>query len=97
MCIRDRRKISRGEYEYYQEKIKLNEEMGGLFIPQPSELPTNITCNNSDKNVVGYVGVSMNVAKYRDVYKRQPLKKVASVAFRMRLPKSNRVERMILQ
>ena len=39
--------------------------MGGLFIPQPSELPTNITCNNSDKNVVGYVGVSMNVAKYR--------------------------------
>ena len=59
------RKISRGEYEYYQEKIKINEEMGGLFIPQPSELPTNITCNNSDKNVVGYVGVSMNVAKYR--------------------------------
>lgn len=39
--------------------------MGGLFIPQPSELPTNIICNNSDKNVVGYVGVSMNVAKYR--------------------------------
>mgnify|MGYP000452999208 CR=1 FL=1 len=36
------RKISRGEYEYYQEKIKINEEMGGLFIPQPSELPTNI-------------------------------------------------------
>ncbi len=33
------RKISRGEYEYYQEKIKINEEMGGLFIPQPSELP----------------------------------------------------------
>ena len=59
------RKISRGEYEYYQEKIKINEEMGGLFIPQPSELPTNIICNNSGKNVVGYVGVSMNVAKYR--------------------------------
>lgn len=39
------RKISRGEYEYYQEKIKINEEMGGLFIPQPSELPTNIICN----------------------------------------------------
>ena len=37
--------------------------MGGLFIPQPSELPTNIICNNSDKNVVGYVGVSMNVGK----------------------------------
>lgn len=27
------RKISKGEYEYYQEKIKLNEEMGGLFVP----------------------------------------------------------------
>ena len=59
------RKISRSEYEYYQEKIKLNEEMGGLFIPQPSELPTNIACDNPDKKVVGYVGVSMNVAGYR--------------------------------
>jgi hypothetical protein len=72
------RKISRGEYEYYQEKIKINEEMGGLFIPQPSELPTNIICNNSGKNVVGYVGVSMNVTKYRifisadDIYYRFP-------------------------
>ena len=72
------RKISKGEYEYYQEKIKINEEMGGLFIPQPSELPTNIICNNSGKNVVGYVGVSMNVAKYRifisadDIYYRFP-------------------------
>ena len=72
------RKISKSEYEYYQEKIKINEEMGGLFIPQPSELPTNIICNNSGKNVVGYVGVSMNVAKYRifisadDIYYRFP-------------------------
>ncbi len=59
------RKISKGEYEYYQEKIKLNEEMGGLFVPQPSELPSNIRCESSDKQAIGYVGVSLNVAEYR--------------------------------
>ena len=59
------RKISKGEYEYYQEKIKLNEEMGGLFVPQPSELPSNIRCESSNKQAIGYVGVSLNVAEYR--------------------------------
>ncbi|WP_300704169.1 DUF4249 domain-containing protein [Bacteroides sp.] len=59
------RKISVGEYEYYQDKVKLNEEMGGLFTPQPSQLPTNISCSNSEKQVIGYVGVNMNVAVYR--------------------------------
>ena len=59
------RKISKGEYEYYQEKIRLNEEMGGLFVPQPSELPSNIRCESSNKQAIGYVGVSLNVAEYR--------------------------------
>lgn len=59
------RKLSKGEYEYYQEKAKLDDEMGGLFTPQPSELPTNITCSNRDKQTIGYVGVNMNVAEYR--------------------------------
>ncbi|MTM41458.1 hypothetical protein GMB03_14070, partial [Turicibacter sanguinis] len=39
--------------------IKINEEMGGLFIPQPSELPTNIICNNSGKNVVGLISATL--------------------------------------
>lgn len=59
------RKISVGEYEYYQEKVKQNEEMGGIFTPQPSELPTNITCNNPKKKAIGYVGVNMNITQYR--------------------------------
>ncbi|WP_418697799.1 DUF4249 domain-containing protein [Bacteroides sp.] len=59
------RKVSKGEYEYYQEKVKISEEMGGIFAPQPSELPTNIVCSNPNKQVIGYVGVNMNVAEYR--------------------------------
>lgn len=59
------RRISVGEHEYLQQKVKINEEMGGLFTPQPSQLPTNITCNNPDKQTIGYVGVSMNVTQYR--------------------------------
>lgn len=39
--------------------------MGGLFVPQPSELPSNIRCESSDKQAIGYVGVSLNVAEYR--------------------------------
>lgn len=39
--------------------------MGGIFAPQPSELPTNITCSNPNKQVIGYVGVNMNVSEYR--------------------------------
>ena len=34
------RALSKGEFEYYENKVKLSEEMGGLFTPQPSELPT---------------------------------------------------------
>lgn len=59
------RRISRAEYEYYQNKIKFNEEMGGLFTPQPSELPTNIICDNPQKQAIGYIGTNMNVTKYR--------------------------------
>ena len=39
--------------------------MGGLFTPQPSELPTNITCSDPSVKVIGYVGVSKNVALSR--------------------------------
>ncbi|MBQ3190426.1 MAG: DUF4249 domain-containing protein [Bacteroides sp] len=56
------RNLTRKEYEYYQVRAKLNSEMGGLFTPQPSELPTNITCSNPDSKVIGYVGCNMGVA-----------------------------------
>lgn len=59
------RKITKGEYEYYQCKERYTNNMSGLFTPQPSELPTNITCDNKNKRVIGYVGVNMNVVKQR--------------------------------
>ena len=39
--------------------------MGGLFTPQPSELPTNVTCSDSKRKVIGYVGCNMGVAHHQ--------------------------------
>ena len=61
------RNLTRQEYEYYQVRAKLNNEMGGLFTPQPSELPTNIICSNPSRKVIGYVGCNMGVSK-RQLY-----------------------------
>ena len=53
------------EYEYYQIRIQQadEDEMGSLFGPRPAALPTNITCSNPDKVVIGYVGCNMGVAR----------------------------------
>lgn len=59
------RTLTRQEYEYYQERSKLNNEMGGLFTHQPSEFPSNITCSNPSRKVIGYVGCNMGVAQYQ--------------------------------
>lgn len=56
------RKMTKGEYEYYECKKRFTNDMGGLFTPQPSELPTNLRCNDNRKRVIGYVGVNMNVS-----------------------------------
>lgn len=61
------RTLTRQEYEYYQVRTKLNNEMGGLFTPQPSELPTNITCSNHSRRAIGYVGCNMGVT-YRQLF-----------------------------
>lgn len=61
------RNLTRKEYEYYQVCAKLNNEMGGLFTPQPSELPTNVMCSNPERKVIGYVGCNMGIA-YRQLY-----------------------------
>lgn len=61
------RNLTRKEYEYYQVRSKLNYEMGGLFSPQPSELPTNITCSDPSCKVIGYVGCNMGVS-YHQLY-----------------------------
>jgi len=58
--------ISQGAYEYYQDRKKLNEEMGGLFTPQPSELAGNIKCvTNPSKKAMGYVETLKNISQKR--------------------------------
>jgi hypothetical protein len=58
--------ISQGAYEYYQNIIKLNEEMGGLFTPQPSDLGGNIACiTDPSKRIMGYVETVKNTTQKR--------------------------------
>lgn len=61
-------RISKAAYEYYQEKKKLDEDLGGLFSPQPSELIGNINCTtNPNKKAIGYVSVFNNLME-RELY-----------------------------
>ena len=58
--------ISRGAFEYYQTRKKLNEEMGGLFTPQPAEADGNIRCvTNPSKKAMGYVETFKNISQKR--------------------------------
>ena len=59
------RAITKAEYEYELARRQAGAEMGGLFSPQPSSLPTNIHCLTSSKHVIGFVGCSMNTSDYR--------------------------------
>jgi len=58
--------ISKAAFEYYQNKIVINNEMGGLFTPQPSEVAGNITClTDPSKKVIGYVEAVKNTTQKR--------------------------------
>lgn len=59
------RAISKAEYEYELAQRQADSEMGGLFTPQPTALPTNIYCLTSNKRVIGFVGCSLNTSEYR--------------------------------
>ena len=59
------RAITKAEYEYHLARVQASSEMGGLFTPQPSALPTNIRCLTSPTHVIGYVGCSLNTTDYR--------------------------------
>ena len=65
------RNLTRKEYEYYQVRAKQNSDMGGLFTPQPSELPTNIVCSDPTRKVIGYVGCNMGIATRQLYISRQ--------------------------
>ena len=58
--------IGKNAFDYYRNKIVLNEEMGGLFTPQPAELRGNITCiTEPSKKAMGYVEVVKNTTQKR--------------------------------
>ena len=58
--------ITKNAFEYYHNKIVINDEMGGLFTPQPSELTGNITCiTNPSKKVMGYIEPVKNITQKR--------------------------------
>lgn len=59
------RAISKAEYEYDIACRQAGWEMGGLFTPQPSALPSNIRCLTSSKRAIGYIGCSQNYATKR--------------------------------
>ncbi|MBO4719825.1 MAG: DUF4249 domain-containing protein [Prevotella sp.] len=59
------RAISKAEYEYELARLQAGTEMGGLFTPLPSALPSNIHCLTSNKHVIGFVGCSLNTSDYR--------------------------------
>lgn len=51
------KKISKDAYYYWETLRKNNDETGGLFSPQPSELKGNIVCvEDSTEEVLGYIG-----------------------------------------
>ena len=58
--------LTKAAYEYYSNKAKLSEDMGGLFTPQPSEMTGNVECRtNPSKKVMGFVNVLKNVSEKR--------------------------------
>lgn len=65
-CITvSQRGLSSKGYTYYRNKQKMNEETGGLFSPQPSELKGNIRCiTRPEIPVIGFIEVG-EVSKKR--------------------------------
>ena len=59
------RAITKAEYEYELARHQAGSEMGGLFTPLPSTPPANIHCLTSGKQVIGFIGCSLNTSKYR--------------------------------
>ena len=54
--------LSRRGYEYFQNKRELNEDLGGLFSPQPSMIEGNISClTDPEKRAIGYIEVNKNL------------------------------------
>ena len=58
-------RISQETYIYYKNLNTTNEEMGGLFTPQPSEIKSNIRCvSDPSRKVIGNIAVAKNRTEY---------------------------------
>lgn len=56
--------VSEEEFRYEEARRKQSDEMGGLFTPQPGNLPSNIRCtSNSNCRALGFVGVRGSISK----------------------------------
>lgn len=58
--------ISQGAFEFHQNMKIQNEEMGGIFTPQPAEVLGNIrSITNPQRRVMGYVNTVKNTSRQR--------------------------------
>jgi len=58
--------VSQGSFEFHQNMKVQNEEMGGIFTPQPAEVLGNIRCiTNPSRRVMGYINTLKNVSRQR--------------------------------
>ena len=68
------RAISQAAYEYFENLRKQNEEMGGLFTPQPTEILGNIrSTTNPARRVLGYVEAVKSISQKRIFVDRSEL------------------------
>lgn len=64
--------ISKEQYDYELARREMTSDMGGLFTPQPSELPSNITSADGTR-AVGFVGVCSSADVYTKYIKKGEL------------------------
>jgi len=63
--------ISQGSFEFHQNMKQQNEEMGGIFTPQPAEVLGNIHClTDPTRRVMGYINTLKNVSQQRIFIRR---------------------------
>jgi len=66
--------ISQGAFEFHQNLKQQNEEMGGIFTPQPAEVLGNIRCvTNPTRRVMGYVNTLKNISRQRIMIRHSEL------------------------
>lgn len=66
--------ISKKQYDYETARKEMSGDMGGLFTPQPTELPTNIHSDNGYR-IIGFIGVSSAVSEYEIYISKYDLSK----------------------